>query len=190
MWTTETYIARFMLLKDTVGRRIYKNLDELASELRVAAIVPVEALEEDPEIVAILVNPADYNVGTNQGGNVAMFDDFDIDYNQYKYLIETRMSGALVKMKSAIVVKKVASTAVLVTPAAPTFDEEESEFSIVNTTGVVYKRSDTDAVVNAAGSPYALAEGVTIEIYAEPASSSYYFSDSDADDWQFTGTAS
>jgi hypothetical protein len=116
-----------------------------------------------------------------------MFDDFDIDYNQYKYLIETRCCGALTKLKAAMVVRKVVSTAVLVTPAEPTFDGDE--ITIVNTTGVVYRRTDTDAVVNAAGSPYAVADGVTVTITAEPASASYYFATSDDDEWSFTGTA-
>lgn len=106
MYTSETYIASFLLLKDTLGRRIYKSLDEIASELRVASIVAVEVLEEYSDIVAILVNPTDYVLGATAGGQVTMFDDFDIDYNQYKYLIETRCSGALVKLKSAIVVKE------------------------------------------------------------------------------------
>ena len=187
MYTTETYIARTLTQRDTLGRKIYTSLDQLATELRVAAIVPVEVLEEYPDIVAILVNPVDYTVGATGGGQVSMFDDFDIDYNQYKYLIETRCCGALTKLKAAMVVRKVVSTAVLVTPTAPTFDGDE--ITIVNTTGVVYRRTDTDAVVNAAGSPYAVADGVTVTISAEPASASYYFATSDDDEWSFTGTA-
>lgn len=107
MYTTETYIAQFLLLKDTLGRRIYRDLSELASELRVDSIVPVEVMEEEVDLVAILVNPQDYVLGADKGGAISMFDDFDIDYNQHKYLIETRLCGALIKMKSAIVVKKV-----------------------------------------------------------------------------------
>lgn len=187
MYTTETYIARTLTQRDTLGRKIYTSLDQLATELRVQSIVPVEVLEEYSDIVAILVNPVDYTVGATAGGQVSMFDDFDIDYNQYKYLIETRCCGALTKLKAAMVVRKVVSTAVLVTPAEPTFDGDE--ITIVNTTGVVYRRTDTDAVVNAAGSPYAVADGVTVTITAEPASASYYFATSDDDEWSFTGTA-
>jgi hypothetical protein len=187
MYTTETYIARTLTQRDTLGRKIYTSLDQLATELRVQSIVPVEVLEEYSDIVAILVNPVDYTVGATAGGQVSMFDDFDIDYNQYKYLIETRCCGALTKLKAAMVVRKVVSTAVLVTPAEPTFDGDA--FTIVNTTGVVYRRTDTDAVVNAAGSPYAVADGVTVTITAEPASASYYFATSDDDEWSFTGTA-
>jgi hypothetical protein len=108
-YTTETYVARFLLLKDSLGRRIYSSLADIALELRCAEIVPVEVMEEVPEIVGILVNPVDYVFGSDRGGEINMFDDFHIDYNNLKYLIETRVSGALVKLKSAIVIKKVAS---------------------------------------------------------------------------------
>jgi hypothetical protein len=109
MYTSETLLSKTMLLKDTLGRRIYTSLDQLATELRVSSIVPVDIF--DPAagagaVLAILVNMNDYVIGADQGGQVSLFDDFDIDYNQYKYLIETRCSGALVKLKSAIVVKQ------------------------------------------------------------------------------------
>lgn len=184
MYTTETYIARFLLLKDTQGRKIYRSLDEVATDLRVAAIVPVELLAEYSDILAILVNPVDYVVGADRGGAIAMFDDFDIDYNQYKYLIETRMSGALTKLKSAMVIRSVAANRVLVVPAAPAFNG--SAITITNETGVVYRNAATDAVMNAAGSPYAVADGVTVTVDAEP-DSGYYFETSD-DQWSFTGT--
>ena len=186
MFTTETYIAKIMTSRDGNQRRQYKTLDEAAAELRVSSIVPVEILEEYADIVAILVNPVDYVVGADKGGNVSMFDDFDIDYNQYKYLIETRCSGALVKLKCAMVIKKVAGSAVLVAPAAPAFDGEA--ITITDQTGVVYRNAATDAVMNAAGSPYAVADDVTVTVNAEPASG-YYFSSSDNDSWSFTGTA-
>jgi hypothetical protein len=184
MYTTETYIAKFLLLKDTVGRRIYKTLDEVATELRVAEIVPVEVMEEEDDIVAILVNPVDYIIGADKGGNVSMFDDFDIDYNQYKYLIETRVSGALTKLKSAMVVKKVAASLVAVTPAEPAFDG--SDITITNQTGVVYQDASDDSTMNAAGSPYSVAEGETFVVNAVPASG-YYFPSSENDSWTFVG---
>jgi hypothetical protein len=197
MFTTETVIAKFMTQRDTLNRRLFQSLDSLATELRVSDIVAVEVLEEYPTILGILVNPADYQVGATAGGEVSMFDDFDIDYNQYKYLIETRCSGALTKLKSALVVNSVASGAALATPTAPTFSG--TAITITNTTGVVYRNAGpaaltatgganvaVDAVVNAAGSPYALADGLTTTIHAEPASSSYFFESSDVDDWEFT----
>jgi hypothetical protein len=186
LFTTETYIARFLLFKDGMQRKMYKSLDEVASDLRVASIVPVEILEEYTDIVAILVNLNDYVVGATAGGQVSMFDDFDIDYNQYKYLIETRCSGALTKLKSAMVVKKTAGTNVAVAPAAPAFDGDG--ITITNQTGVVYRNADTDAVMNNAGSPYAVADGVTVTVNAEPASG-YYFETSENDSWSFTGEA-
>ena len=184
MYTTETYIAMFLLLKDTVGRRIYKSLDEVASELRVSSIVAVEAMESSTDIVAILVNPADYVLGADKGGAISMFDDFDIDYNQYKYLIETRVSGALTKLKSAMVIKKVAANLVAVTPNTPGFVNSTGVLTIVNQTGVVYKKAD-GTTVNAAGSPYAaIAAGATLVINATPASG-YYFPTSENDSWTF-----
>lgn len=192
-FTTETQIAKFLLLKDTTGRRIYKSLDEVASELRVAGIVPVEVLEQDTSIIGIIVNPVDYVLGADKGGNISMFDDFDIDYNQYKYLIETRVCGALTKLKSAMVIKAVAGSAVLVSPAKPAFNVGTGVLTITNQTGVVYTRTNLDGssptVVNAAGSPYAaIAEGASIVVTATPASG-YYFATSDDDSWTFTHSA-
>jgi hypothetical protein len=190
LFTTETQIARFMLLKDTTGRRIYKSLSEIAADLRVAEIIPVEVMEDEPNIIGILVNPVDYVVGADKGGQVSMFDDFDIDYNQQKYLIETRVCGALVKLKSAMVIRKTTSTNVLVTPNVPTFNHVTGVLSITNQTGVVYTRTNVNGsnptVVNAAGSPYAaISAGASIVVTATPAAG-YYFSSSDDDSWTFT----
>ena len=107
LYTTEDMISDCLLLEDKNGRTIYESLDKLANVLRVKEIVPVPVMEgakgsKGGELLAILVNLADYNVGADKGGAVNMFDDFDIDYNQQKYLIETRCSGALVKPYSAI----------------------------------------------------------------------------------------
>jgi len=181
MYTTETYIAQFLLLKDTLGRRIYRDLGELASELRVESIVPVEVMEEDAEIVAILVNPQDYVLGADKGGAISMFDDFDIDYNQHKYLIETRLCGALIKMKSAIVVKKVAGTSVLVSPTAPTFVSSTNTITIPTVTGVVYKQG----TVTKTGS-FVITANATI--VATP-TTGYYFATSENDTFNFTYNA-
>ena len=107
LYTTEDMISDCLLLEDKNGRVIYESLDKLANVLRVKEIVPVPVMEgakgsKGGELLAILVNLADYNVGADKGGAVNMFDDFAIDYNQQKYLIETRCSGALVKPYSAI----------------------------------------------------------------------------------------
>lgn len=183
-YTTEYWIARLLMLKDGDGRRLYKNLSELALELRVSNIVAVEAMMDEPDMIGVIVNPVDYVVGTDRGGNVSMFDDFDIDYNKQKYLIETRMSGALVRVKSAMVINRVASTDVLVAPTAPTFDAEFGEVTIVDTTGVVYKNG-AGTTINAAGSPYTVTPGTTYVVNATPATN-YYFATSDDDSWSFT----
>jgi hypothetical protein len=183
-YTTETQIAKFLMVKDTTGRRIYSNLSEVASILRVSAVIPVEVMEEYPDIIGIIVNPVDYTFGANKGGEVNMFDDFDIDYNQLKYLIETRICGALTKPKSALVLKSVAVATVIITPAEPSFNEITGVLSITDQTGVVYKRDGV--VVNAAGSPYAaIAEGAEILVTAEPSGAGYAFPNSEDDQWLF-----
>ena len=107
MYTTETLLTQLILIKDDLGRRIYGTQAELESALRVSKIVPVPVMEGETigadALVAILVNMSDYTIGADKGGAISLFDDFDIDYNQYKYLIETRISGALTKHKTALV---------------------------------------------------------------------------------------
>lgn len=113
LFTTEDFLTEMLLLEDQIGHKLYKTEAELATTLRVSEIVTVPVMEnmtrgEDPNkvtLAAIIVNLDDYNVGADKGGEVNMFDDFDIDYNQNKYLIETRCSGALTKPFSAIAVE-------------------------------------------------------------------------------------
>jgi hypothetical protein len=167
-----------------MGRRMYRTASDLASELGVSNIVTVEVMEDEPDVVGIIVNLNDYSLGADRGGDVAFFDDFDIDYNQYKYLIETRLSGALTKIRSALVVRRAESGDTLVAPAAPDFDPDTGEVTINDTAGVVYKRTDTDAVVNAAGSPYVVAPGDSLTITATP-DSTHYFEDNIHDEWTF-----
>ena len=116
MFINEDYHTRMLLLKDTLGHRLYGTDAELASAMRVSKIVPVPVFqgvtrvdsdEKTRTLVAIIVNLNDYRVGTDKKGAVTMFDDFDIDYNQEKYLIETRLSGMLIKPKSAIALETV-----------------------------------------------------------------------------------
>jgi len=173
-FTTETYIAQFLLLKDTTGRRLYKDLGEIAAELRVAEIVPVEAMESQTDLVGIMVNMSDYVLGATAGGQVSMFEDFDIDYNQQKYLIETRLCGALTKLRSAIVVKVTASASVAVVPTAPTYDAEAGEVTIHDTSGVIYKNAETDATLTNGGGPYTVAAGDTLSVVAEPDTNKHF----------------
>ena len=107
LFTTEDMVTECLLLEDSMGHKLYKSETELATTLRVKEIVTVEVMEgvkdkTSHDVAGIIVNLADYNVGADKGGAVNMFDDFDIDYNQQKYLIETRCSGALIKPYSAI----------------------------------------------------------------------------------------
>lgn len=107
-FTTEDWLTEMLLLKDGIGHRLYKTVAELETALRVSKIVTVEVMEgykiDSRDLVGVIVNMKDYRLGNNKGGEKSLFDDFDIDFNQYKYLIETRRSGALVKPYSAMTV--------------------------------------------------------------------------------------
>lgn len=109
-YTTEDFLTNALLLEDTQGHRLYKNESDVAAAMRVSKIVTVPVMEgvkgpNSKDLIGIIVNLEDYNVGADKGGTINMFDDFDIDYNQQKYLIETRCSGALIKPYSAVVLE-------------------------------------------------------------------------------------
>ena len=105
-YTTEDLLTELLLIEDQNGRRIYESEVALATAMRVKEIVTIPEMELHTDVYGIIVNMNDYNVGADKGGAVTMFEDFDIDFNQEKFLMETRCSGALVKPKSAIVLKK------------------------------------------------------------------------------------
>ena len=113
LFTTEENLTNMLLLKDKIGHYMYDSVTALATRLRVKEIVTVEVMENQTRDVTstthtlrgIIVNPIDYNIGADRGGEVNMFDDFDIDYNQQKYLIETYISGALTRPFSAIAIE-------------------------------------------------------------------------------------
>lgn len=117
LFTTEDVLTDCLLLTDANGRDLYESVDKLATKLRVRKIVTVPVMEDLTRkgtgddssstytLYGIIVNPVDYNIGADRGGAINMFDDFDIDYNQQKYLIETRCSGALIRPYSAIAVE-------------------------------------------------------------------------------------
>ncbi len=123
LYTTEDMLTAMLLIEDGIGHYMYESEQQLCTRLRVSRIITVEVMEgfhvdttdydqeTGVELLGIIVNPADYSFGADKGGAVAMFDDFDIDVNQMKYLIETRCSGALTKPFSAIrLTKKVVET--------------------------------------------------------------------------------
>ena len=116
LYTTEDVLTDCLLMEDTTGRVIYETVEKLATALRVSKIVTVPVMDgltrvdsdtKTRTLMGIIVNLADYNIGADKGGAVNMFDDFDIDYNAQKYLIETRCSGALVTPYGAIALEKV-----------------------------------------------------------------------------------
>lgn len=118
LYTTEDFLTDMLLLEDSIGHALYPTEQALATKLRVSKIVTVPVMENltrsvtksgqayTNTLMGIIVNLNDYNVGADKGGSISMFDDFDIDFNQQKYLMETRISGALTKPYSAIVLEK------------------------------------------------------------------------------------
>jgi HK97 family phage prohead protease len=182
-YTTIRRLNMFKKAKDANGQRYYKTNEEVAQALGVGKIVTVEPMNEVSDLIGIIVNLSDYNVGTDKGGEVGYFDFFDIDYNQQKYLMETRASGALVKVKAALVIRETAAANVLVKPTTPTFDKTTGVVTIPTQTGVVYKNSDTSATLTA-GAQTALALGATLNVQAVPATN-YYFQDNASDFWSF-----
>jgi hypothetical protein len=186
LYTTMGSVTKLLLTRDQFGHRLWKNISELASEMGVSNIVFVEVLEDEPDLFGIIVNLKDYTIGADKGGEVNFFDDFDIDYNQYKYLYETRVSGALTKIRSALVIKKSGAGQTLVTPTAPTFNKSTGVITIPTQTGTTYKRADTGATVTTAAPPAPLTTGQELTITAEPSSTAYYFENNVDDEWNFS----
>lgn len=118
---SEDVLTTCLLLEDQIGHRLYKTVEELATALRVKKIISCPVMENRTRVVTdnthtllgIIVDFNDYNIGADKGGEATMFDDFDIDYNAQKYLIETRISGALIRPKSAIAIERVQPTSEL-----------------------------------------------------------------------------
>lgn len=179
-YTTLGVMTDMLLIKDKLGRRLYASKAELVSALMVKDIIPVEVMEgqttTNGNLLGIIVNMTDYTIGADKGGGISMFDDFDIDYNQYKYLIETRISGALTKPKSALVITRANGT--LVAPTAPTFVSGTNTLTIPTKTGVIYS---VDGVVKAAGDIVITDD---VAVHAEPAEG-YYFAANITVDWNF-----
>ena len=177
-YTTDKVVTDLLLLKDKMGRRLYDTEGALASALRVREIVAVEVMEEYVGLVGIMVNLSDYTVGTNRGGEMSFFEDFDIDFNQNKYLLETRLSGALTKPKAAIVITRAMGEETA--PIAPSFNGSTNTITVPAKTGVVYLINDQPVT----GS-------VTIdedtEIVAVPAEG-YYFDSNTTNSWAFAYT--
>jgi len=159
LFTTEDMLTDMLLIEDGIGHAMYPTEQALATKLRVSKIVTVPVMENHQvggkDLMGIIVNMNDYNIGADKGGAVNMFDDFDIDYNQMKYLIETRCSGALVKPYSAIILFKTdvpVSVDGDVKRSKTHYDEVENPtgnpavqgwYELNGTTGKYFKTTDT-----------------------------------------------
>jgi HK97 family phage prohead protease len=190
MYTTRPYLTQMLLAKDTLGRRLYPTVQELAAAMGgVSAIIPVEAMEASTGVIGIIVNLTDYTVGMDRGGQVSMFDFFDIDYNKNKYLIETRCAGAMTKYKGAVVVKEFTGVGgILLDPTPPTFVTSTGVGTIPTTSHVTYVTVATDGTESSAltaGAQTAISAGATVH-YRAKAASTYSFADDEHEDWTFT----
>lgn len=179
LFISDNFLTDIMLEEDKFGRPLYETEASLADKLRVESIVTVDLFDEYDSLFAIMVNLADYSIGANKGGELTNFEDFDIDFNQHKYLQETRLSGALTKPFSAVVIKR--GLGVLAVPAAPSFVGATNTVTITAAAGVVY---EANGVVVAAGDLVITAD---TEIDAAPATG-YYFAPNTTRSWTFTFT--
>ena len=179
LFIDDAMLTDILLEEDKFGRPLYENEQSVADKLRVSKIVVVDVFSEYEDLVAIMVNLVDYSIGTNKGGELTSFEDFDIDFNQHKYLQETRLSGGLNKPLSAIVVKR--ATGTLVTPAAPSFNGATNTVTIPATAGVVWEGNG----VTWAPGDHVITE--TTEVAAAP-DEGYYFPANTTRDWTFTHT--
>jgi hypothetical protein len=136
MFISRSGLTDMMLEEDRFGRPLYADRGALADKIGVGSITTIDLFSEYDGLYAIIVSLADYTVGSNQGGQLTSFEDFDIDFNQYKYLQETRLSGGLTRPFSAIVVTRAAGTSR--TPTAPSFDGDTNTITIPTVTGVEY----------------------------------------------------
>ena len=150
LFTTEDYLTDMLLIEDGIGHLLYDSEAKLATMLRVKNIITVPVMEgfqiDGNDVMGIIVNLSDYNVGADKGGSVDMFEDFDIDYNQMKYLIETRCSGALIKPFSAMVLIK-GATATTYTAVTPQEGDSPVEEGWYEKQGSIYVPSKDSSVV-------------------------------------------
>jgi len=175
LFTSDDLLVDILLEEDKFGRRKYESEAALATALRVKDIVTVELFNEYPSLLGIIVNLSDYSTGTNAGGQVAFFDDFDIDFNQEKYLMETRLSGALTKPYSAIVVTRDSGT--LATAAQPTFTPSTNTIVIPVNADVNYT-IDGEVVTGSV----VITEDTTVEVEAK---SGHYLAPNTTRSWNF-----
>lgn len=174
-FTTLSFLTDMLLLKDELGRRIYSTRAELASALMVSEIIDVEMMENYPDLIGVMVNLNDYTAGTDRGGEINTFDDFDIDFNQHKYLIETRMSGALIKPKSAVVIAR--EEGIEVTPTSPSFNADTETILIPTVEGITYS-IDGETVTGS----QTITKTTQVDAVADPG---YYIPNNTTTSWTF-----
>lgn len=175
MFVVRAYLTDMMLEEDKFGRPLYENRAALADKLGVGKIVPVDVLGEYEGLFAIIVSLSDYTVGSNRGGELTSFEDFDIDFNQNKYLQETRLSGGLTKPFSALVIKR--QLGIEATPVAPSFNGETNTIDIPEVVGVEYFINDEEVVADVV-----ITEPTTV--YAR-AAAGYYLPTGSTRDWSY-----
>lgn len=180
LYTTDKLVSDILLLKDKVGRFLYDTERQLADKLRVKEIVAVEVLESEPTLLGIVVNLVDYSLGTNKGGELSFFDQFDLDFNQEKFLLETRLSGALTRLKSALVLTRNEGTKAVAT--APSFDGATNTIAIPTKTGVDYLIDDEKVTGNVVITK-------DTDVVAEP-QAGYYLESNSINEWNYTYTPS
>ena len=180
LFVSDNWLTEIMLEEDKFGRPLYETQQSLADKLRVTEIVVVDVFDEEAygDLFAIMVNLRDYSVGTNKGGEITTFEDFDIDFNQHKYLQETRLSGGLTKPYSAVVVTRAEGT--LATATAPSFDGGTNTITIPTSEGVVYSVNDE---AKADGAEVVITE--TSEVTAA-AKEGYYLAPNTTRTWTYT----
>jgi hypothetical protein len=182
-------MVEMLLVRDADNKRMYRTKADLAAELMVQDIVEVPVMEDVQrdglDLIMIIVNLADYAVGSTKGGEITTFQDFDMDFNQEKLLIETRLSGALVRHKTAQVFLRGTST--LATLTEPSFNTSTGVLTVPTVSGVTYYNvtNPSSPVAYTAGPQTAIASGATIEVEARP-NTGYHFAHGSDNDWSYT----
>lgn len=176
LFISDNFLTDIMLEEDKFSRPLYETEQVLADKLRVSEIVVVDIIDDSEDLFAILVNLADYSIGTNKGGELTSFEDFDIDFNQHKYLMETRLSGALTKPFSAIVIRR--SQGIEATPTNPSFDGGTNTITLPAVTGIIWlvngEPETGDVVITAPA---------TVEAVADEG---YYIAPNTTREWTYT----
>lgn len=175
MYISRTSLTDMMLEEDRFGRPLYANRGELADKVGVGSIVTIDLFSEYDGLFAIIVSLQDYTVGSNKGGELTSFEDFDIDFNQYKYLQETRLSGGLTRPFSAIVVSR--ANGISATPTAPSFDGDTETITIPTVAHIEY-RIDGEVVTG----DVVITEQTTVEAFAL---AGYYIPAGTTRSWSF-----